>query len=72
MVSVHSLWQTGGLKLAQNRWSTTRGVLWSLTFLLNDLGMYSVTKCAEIHICVLCIVDKEIPRTAWSGTKGCF
>lgn len=49
MVSVPSLWQAGGLKLAQNRWSTSRGVLWSLTFLLNGLGVYSVTKCAETH-----------------------
>lgn len=72
MVGVHSLWQAGGLKLARNRWSTTRAVLWSLTFLLNDLGMCSATKHAEIHICVLCVVDKDIPRTARSGTKGCF
>lgn len=62
----------GKLQLAGNRWSTTRGVLRSLTFLLNDLGMYSVTKRAEIHICVLYIADKGISRTAWSGTKGHF
>lgn len=62
----------GWTKRAQNRWSSTRSTLWSLTFLLNDLGMDSVTKRAEMHICVLCAVDKEVPRTASSGTKGCF
>lgn len=50
MVSVPQLMAGGGLKLAQNRWSTSRGVLWSLTFLLNGLGMNSVTKCAETQI----------------------
>lgn len=68
VVSVPGLWQAAGLKLAQNRWSTSRGVLWSLTFLLNGLGMYCVTQCAEPHMCALCVIDKEIWRTAWSGS----
>lgn len=71
VVSTRSPGRSGELKL-WNRWSTTRGVLWSLTFLLNCLGVCSVTKRAEIHICVLCAVDKGIPRTACSGTGGHF
>lgn len=59
-------------KAPWSRWSTTRGVLHSLTFLLNCLGVRSVTKRAEIHICVLCVVDQGIPRTACSGAGGHF